>query len=112
MQFSSDDEAADILLKTLDGPALGDPKLLKFTTGKRRKLWEKNVVAIGLAGGFLEPLESTAIYLIQSGINRLMGLFPTADCDPALQQVYNRQSEFEYERIRDFHYPALSRDRA
>jgi tryptophan halogenase len=68
--FSSEDEAVEILLGTLDGPALGDPKLLKFTTGKRRKLWDRNVIAIGLAGGFLEPLESTAIYLIQAGINR------------------------------------------
>ncbi|MES2327452.1 MAG: tryptophan halogenase family protein [Pseudomonadota bacterium] len=112
-QFSSEDEAADILLKTLDGKPLGDPKLLKFTTGKRRKLWDKNVIAIGLSGGFLEPLESTAIYLVQSGINRLMNLFPDANCDVVLQDVYNEQSTFEYERIRDFlilHYHATERD--
>jgi tryptophan 7-halogenase len=112
-QFTTEEEAAEILLNTLDGLALGDPKLLRFTTGKRRKLWDRNVIAIGLAGGFLEPLESTAIYLIQSGINRLMNLFPTADCDPVLQDVYNRQANFEYERIRDFivlHYHATERD--
>ena len=112
-QFSSDEEAADILLKTLDGPKLGDPKLLRFTSGKRQKLWDRNVIAIGLAGGFLEPLESTAIYLIQSGINRLMNLFPTAACDRALQRAYNEQTNFEYERIRDFlilHYHATERD--
>lgn len=112
-QFSSDDAAADILLKNLDGPALGDPKLLKFTSGKRQKLWDRNVIAVGLAAGFLEPLESTAIYLIQSGINRLMNLFPTADCDAALQDAYNEQTKFEYERIRDFlvlHYHVTKRD--
>jgi tryptophan 7-halogenase len=112
-QFGTESEAAEILLNTLDGPALGDPKLLRFRTGKRRKLWDRNVIAIGLAGGFLEPLESTAIYLIQSGINRLMNLFPTADCDQVLQDVYNQQANFEYERIRDFiilHYHATERD--
>jgi len=112
-QFCSEDEAADTLLKNLDGPARSDPKLLKFASGKRRKLWDRNVIAVGLAGGFLEPLESTAIYLIQSGINRLMNLFPTADCDPVLQDVYNAQIDFEYERIRDFlilHYHATTRD--
>lgn len=112
-QFSSDEEAADILIKNLDGRPLGEPKLLKFSPGRRRKLWDKNVIAIGLAGGFLEPLESTAIYLIQSGINRLMNLFPTASCDPALQDVYNEQCTFEYDRIRDFiilHYKATKRD--
>jgi len=111
-QFGTEDEAAEILLNTLDGRALGDPKLLRFRTGKRRKLWDRNVIAIGLAGGFLEPLESTAIYLIQSGINRLMNLFPTADCDQVLQDAYNQQSSFEYERIRDFivlHYHATER---
>lgn len=111
-QFGTEDEAAEILIGTLDGTALGDPKLLKFTTGKRRKMWDRNVVAIGLSGGFLEPLESTAIYLIQAGISRLMTLFPAADCDPALQKVYNDQSDFEYRRIRDFivlHYCATER---
>jgi tryptophan halogenase len=112
-QFTSDTEAGDLLLKNLDGKALLDPKLIRFTTGKRKKLWDKNVIAIGLAGGFIEPLESTAIFLIQSGINRMMSLFPYADFDEILQETYNAQMDFEYRRIRDFiilHYCVTSRD--
>ena len=111
--FTSDARAEQVLMQNLDGKPLADPREVRFVTGCRTRQWDRNVVAIGLASGFIEPLESTAIFLIQTGISRLMGLFPRTDCARVLQDTYNAQMMFEYARIRDFiilHYRATTRD--
>ncbi len=110
--YISDDEAAASLLEDVDGPLRGEPRHLRFKSGARKASWNKNCVAIGLSGGFLEPLESTGIYLIQEAITNFIELFPSRDCPDPERDEYNRIMDLSFERVRDFlilHYVATQR---
>jgi tryptophan halogenase len=111
--FISEDEAVSRLLGRLDGKPLKDPKVLRFVTGHRRRMWNRNVVALGLAGGFLEPLESTSIHLVQSALAKLMTWFPRRAICPKAVEQFNRDMLGEYDNIKDFliaHYHVTMRD--
>ncbi|MET0356304.1 MAG: tryptophan halogenase family protein [Cellvibrio sp.] len=112
-KYISDDEAVSSLLTGLDSKPLADPRLIKFKAGRYKKSWIKNCLAVGLSSGFLEPLESTSIYLIQVAIINFIKLFPTTIPDDALIREYHRLMDCEYERVRDFlilHYHLNQRD--
>jgi len=109
----SDDEAAAVLLRNLDAPALAEPRLIRFRTGMRKEAWTRNVVAIGMSAGFVEPLESTALHLIQMGVAKLIEAFPHRGFDALEIAEYNRASRARYEFVRDFivlHYHLNQRD--
>ncbi len=113
--FMADDSAEAMLVANLEGRSIGSPMAHRFTPGRRRKTWNRNVVALGLSAGFLEPLEATGIYLIQRGIAMLLRFFPDRDFALADIERYNRLLELEFERVRDFllmHYTQTERSGA
>ncbi len=111
--FTTDEAAADTLMQGLDTKALGDPRPIRFTTGRREAFWAHNCAAIGLSSGFLEPLESTSIHLIQSHVSRLIQLFPREGDPAAMREEYNARCAAEFAQIRDFlilHYHRTDRE--
>jgi tryptophan halogenase len=111
--FKSEESALQDLLDGIDGEPITDPRLIRFTTGQRKEFWHKNCVSVGLSSGFIEPLESTSIHLIQQAIVWLISLFPTDGIDENLVNRFNQQMTVETETIRDFivlHYHLQQRD--
>lgn len=111
--FISEDEACSVILSSVEGKPLADPRVLRFRAGRRKRSWQNNVIAVGLSSGFLEPLESTSIYLAQMAITYLIELFPDGAIDPRDRAEFNRLVDMEYDRVRDFlilHYHATTRD--
>lgn len=112
-EFMDDDEAHDILVANMAGKPIADPNFLRFVTGRRKKFWNKNVIALGLAAGFMEPLESTSIHLVNTGINKIIALLSLDGITQTQEDSFNRLTGKEYDKIRDFlilHYKATERD--
>ena len=110
--FIDEQDAMDALVSAVEGDRLAEPRILRFKAGRLERSWVKNCVAIGLSGGFLEPLESTSIYLIQAAITALVELFPEKEIAPSDRDEFNRIVDLEYDRVRDFlilHYHATER---
>ncbi|RYY43351.1 MAG: tryptophan 7-halogenase, partial [Sphingomonadales bacterium] len=113
-RFTDEERACEILLGAIDGEPIAEPRLLRFSAGRRAEGWRGNCVGIGLASGFLEPLESTSIFLIQAAVHDLITLMPArgSGIDPRLAAEFNRLCEIQYDRVRDFlvlHYTANRR---
>jgi len=112
-KYCSDEEAVSLLTSGIDGDMITEPRVIKFNTGRRRKGWNKNCVAFGLSSGFIEPLESTSIHLIMSGIIRLLRLFPFDGIQQSAIDEYNNKLDSELNAVRDFiilHYKATQRE--
>ena len=112
-KFLSDEDAAAALVASVEGEPIAPPRQLRFLAGRRVRSWVGNCIGVGLSSGFLEPLESTSIYLIQAAITGLLELFPEPEISPVDRDEFNRLIDLEYDRIRDFlilHYHATERD--
>ena len=111
-RFCSDADAKSTLMRAIDSPMVEEPRVIPFVTGRRREMWKHNCLSLGLASGFIEPLESTAIHLIARGMDFFLRYFPDQDCEPGLIREYNRRMAGDYEEVRDFivlHYCATQR---